>query len=99
MKIWDELTLQHKKYVVISISVGATIGLLSSIVAFIIISLIIGAGLTITGGFAFLMKSKYDKEEAKYRTWNIIFLTAIISAVICSTIAFFGLYSHQQGWI
>jgi UPF0716 family protein affecting phage T7 exclusion len=99
MSIWSNLTPQHQKYVIVSITIGAAMGLLSSITAFIILSFALGAGLTISGGFALLVKSKYDKEDAKYRTWNIIFLTSIVSAIVCSTVAFFGLYSHQQGWI
>lgn len=99
MSIWNDLTPQHQKYVLFSISIGAALGLLSSIIAFAIISLIAGAGLTVSGGFAILMRSKYDKTEAKYRVWNIIFLMSIVSAIVCASVAFFGLYAHQQGWV
>lgn len=96
---WNDLSPQHQKYFVLSISVGASIGLVSSMISFVVLSLITGAGLTITGGFAALMKTKYDKEEAEYRTWSIIFISTIFSAITCAAVAFFGLYAHQIGWI
>jgi thiamine transporter ThiT len=96
---WKELTPQHQKYVIFSITIGASLGLFSSIISFTILSLITGAGLTITGGFAAMMKSRYDKEEAEYRTWGIIFLTSILCAITCAGVAFFGLYCHQNGMI
>lgn len=98
-RVSDILTDRHKLYAILSIAVGAVLGLLSSVVAFFILSLIVGAGLTITGGFAFLMKSKYDKEEAKYRVWQTIALTSLLCAIFCVVFTIIGLYAHQEGLI
>ena len=99
MSIWDELTPQHKKYAILSVSIGAIFGLLSSVVAFIIISLVAGAGLSVTGGYAIIAKSKLEKDDARNRVYLTIAITSIACAVACFVFTLIGLVAHQRGLI
>jgi hypothetical protein len=99
MSIWSDLTDRHKKYAMVALLIGTIIGLASTIGAFLIISLLFGAGLSLIGGFAIFARNKYDKEEIRYRTYTMIAIVGIISGLLCFGFAVVGLYLHQMGLI
>jgi MFS family permease len=99
MSIWSDLTDRHKKYAALALLVGTIIGLISTIGALIILSLLFGMGLSLIGGISIYIRNRYDKEEITYRTWTMVAIVGIISGLLCFGFAIVGLYAHQMGWI